>query len=154
MDGVPTQTATAHQAVGNRVFEASFQAMHPEQHPFTLGDYRQFVAGKPRADGVRDFASRGIVLPEGGPEHHPARPRCTVSRRKDELLLRQLVIHGAAVHPGSVRYLRAIKDAGLSTAVVSASVHGTEVSASSHQAAGSRRSGPSGYTSFSGNRTA
>ena len=41
--------------------------------PFDLAtDYRLYVDGKPRFDGVRDFlTSRGIQLPEGNPDDPP-----------------------------------------------------------------------------------
>ena len=42
-------------------------------------------------------------------------------------MLRELDEHGVEVYPGSVRYLRAVKDAGLATAVVTASANGEKV---------------------------
>ena len=43
------------------------------------------------------------------------------------MVLRELEEHGVEVYPGSVRYLRAVKDAGLATAVVTASANGEKV---------------------------
>ncbi len=37
-----------------------------------MHDYDEYVDGRPRFDGVRAFlASRGIELPEGGPDDPP-----------------------------------------------------------------------------------
>ena len=43
------------------------------------------------------------------------------------MVLRELEEHGVEVYPGSVRYLRAVKDAGPATAVVTASANGEKV---------------------------
>jgi HAD superfamily hydrolase (TIGR01509 family) len=50
-----------------------------------------------------------------------------VATRKNELLLRELDEHGVQVYEGSMRYLRAVKEAGLATAVVTASANGEQV---------------------------
>jgi hypothetical protein len=49
--------------------------------PFDLAnDYRLYVDGKPRFEGVRDFlTSRGIQLPEGSPDDHRKSIRCAGS---------------------------------------------------------------------------
>jgi HAD superfamily hydrolase (TIGR01509 family) len=50
-----------------------------------------------------------------------------IATRKNELVLRELQEHGVEVYPGSVRYLRAVREAGLVTAVVTASANGAQV---------------------------
>jgi HAD superfamily hydrolase (TIGR01509 family) len=45
------------------------------------------------------------------------------------LLLRELDEHGVQVYEGSMRYLRAVREAGLATAVVTASANGESVMA-------------------------
>jgi HAD superfamily hydrolase (TIGR01509 family) len=91
-------------------------------------DYERYVDGRPRYDGVRSFlASRGIELPEGTPADPPgAETVCGLGNRKDELAV-ALMRKGVEPYPGSVRYVRAVRDAGLHRAVVSASVHCREV---------------------------
>ncbi|MCF6507455.1 beta-phosphoglucomutase family hydrolase [Blastococcus sp. MG754426] len=133
MDGVLTRTATLHQAAWRQVFNEFLQARHPEQRPFTQDDYNRYVDGKPRADGVRDFlASRGIRLPESSVDDPPGTATVHgLARYKDELFLQQLADRGVGVFPGSARYLRAVREADLRTAVVTASVHGAEVLAAS-----------------------
>jgi beta-phosphoglucomutase family hydrolase len=129
LDGVLTQTAVVHQAAWKRTFDEFLRARDPNAREFTLADYNEFVDGKPRFDGVRDFlASRGIVLPEGTPDDPPdAMTVAGVGNRKNELLLRELEEHGVHVYEGSMRYLRAVKEAGLRTAVVTASANGAQV---------------------------
>jgi HAD superfamily hydrolase (TIGR01509 family) len=43
------------------------------------------------------------------------------------MVLRELDEHGVEIYPGSIDYLRAAKDAGLATAVVTASANGEKV---------------------------
>jgi len=69
LDGVITDTAGVHAACWKQMFDVYLQkrATHRGEanRPFDLAeDYRLYVDGKPRFDGVRDFlTSRGIRLP-------------------------------------------------------------------------------------------
>jgi len=129
LDGVLTRTATVHMAAWKRTFDGFLRSHDPAAREFTQLDYNRYVDGKPRADGVRDFlASRGITLPEGAPGDPPETPTVQgIAARKIELVLAELQEHGVEVYPGSLRYLRAVKDAGLRTAVVTASANGEKV---------------------------
>ena len=129
LDGVLTRTATVHMAAWKRTFDGFLQAHEPGEPEFSQLDYNRFVDGKPRADGVRDFlASRGIILPEGSPgDPADAATVQGIASRKNELVLAELAEHGVDVYPGSVDYLRAVKAAGLATAVVTASANGEQV---------------------------
>jgi beta-phosphoglucomutase family hydrolase len=129
MDGVLTRTATVHMAAWKRTFDEFLRAAHPDQAEFTQDDYNRFVDGKPRLDGVRDFlASRGITLPEGSAgDDGDALTVNGLGTRKNQLLLRELDEHGVDVYPGSLRFLKAAKAAGLATAVVTASANGQQV---------------------------
>jgi beta-phosphoglucomutase family hydrolase len=129
LDGVLTQTAKVHQAAWKRTFDEFLRQRDPAEPEFSAADYNRFVDGKPRKDGVRDFlASRGITLPEGADDDPADAPTVSgVATRKNELLLRELEEHGVEVYDGSMRYLRAVKDAGLSAAVVTASANGGHV---------------------------
>jgi len=88
-------------------------------------DYGPYVDGKPRLDGTRGFlASRGITLPEGDPSDGPgAETVIGLATRKNELVHDKIRELGVEVYPGSVRYLHAVRDAGLKTAVVSSSAN-------------------------------
>jgi HAD superfamily hydrolase (TIGR01509 family) len=50
-----------------------------------------------------------------------------IATRKNQLVLEELAVHGVEVYPGSVEYLRAVRAAGLATAVVTASANGEQV---------------------------
>jgi beta-phosphoglucomutase family hydrolase len=129
LDGVLTRTATVHFAAWKRTFDEFLQRFEPGQPEFGQQDYNRFVDGKHRADGVRGFlASRGITLPEGSPGDGPEVATVqAIATRKNDMVLRELDEHGVEIYPGSVDYLRAAKDAGLATAVVTASANGEKV---------------------------
>jgi len=92
--------------------------------PFdVVRDYDLYVDGKPREDGTRSFlTSRGIELPEGT-DDDPAMVETIhgLGKRKNGIFLALMREQGVEAYPGSVRYVRAVKSAGLSTAVVSSS---------------------------------
>ena len=77
LDGVITDTASLHAACWKQMFDEYLQKRATQRgeafRPFDLAtDYRLYVDGKPRFDGVRDFlTSRGIQLPEGTPGRSP-----------------------------------------------------------------------------------
>jgi beta-phosphoglucomutase family hydrolase len=129
LDGVLTKTATVHFAAWKRTFDEFLERHEPGSEPFSQLDYNRYVDGKHRADGVRGFlASRGITLPEGSAGDPPdAATVQAIATRKNELVLRELDEHGVETYPGSVAYLRAVKEAGLATAVVTASANGAQV---------------------------
>jgi beta-phosphoglucomutase family hydrolase len=129
LDGVLTRTATVHFAAWKRTFDEFLQVHEPGSEPFSQLDYNRYVDGKHRADGVRGFlASRGITLPEGDAGDPPdAATVQGIGTRKNALVLLELEEHGVEVYPGSVDYLRAAKEAGLATAVVTASANGEQV---------------------------
>src|SRR6476646_9793635 len=87
LDGVLTDTASVHRKAWKQTFDPLLAARGLT--PFTDDDYAQFVDGKPRADGVRDFlASRGITLPEGSASDPPdAETVRSVGDRKNALLV-------------------------------------------------------------------
>ena len=74
LDGVVTDTASVHATCWKQMFDEYLRKRASQRgevfRPFDLAaDYRLYVDGKPRFDGVRDFlASRSIQLPEGSPD--------------------------------------------------------------------------------------
>ncbi|MEA2394952.1 MAG: hypothetical protein QOJ82_2843 [Solirubrobacteraceae bacterium] len=128
LDGVLTRTAEVHARAWKQVFD-EFLQRRAQRHgtryvPFDLhDDYDAYVDGKPRLDGVRDFlASRGVELPEGGPDDPPdAETVNGLAQAKNDLVLRLIREQGVEAYEGSVRYLHAARDAGLRRAVVSSS---------------------------------
>ena len=134
LDGVLTQTAKVHAAAWKEMFddflrERAAQTGEKFVRFDPVADYDTYVDGKPRYDGVRSFlASRGIELPEGDPNDPPSAETVRgLGNRKNELVLALLKRDGVKVYEGSVRYVRAVRDAGLRRAVVSASANCREV---------------------------
>ena len=129
LDGVLTRTAVVHAAAWKEMFDEFLRRRAEETGepfvPFDIhADYDRYVDGKKRADGVRSFlASRGIELPEGGPDDPPSAPTVHgLGNRKNGLVLAKLA-GGVEVYPGSVRYVETLRDAGLPRAVVSSSAN-------------------------------
>jgi HAD superfamily hydrolase (TIGR01509 family) len=92
--------------------------------PFEIAtDYKRYVDGKLRYDGVRAFLeSRGIDLPLGNPEDPPDKETiCGLGNRKNELIQEFLASGEVDVFEGSVALVRQLRSAGIKTAVVSAS---------------------------------
>lgn len=91
--------------------------------PFGNADYRTYVDGRPRLEGVHAFlASRGIVVPEGDPlDAADAETAHGLARRKGQVLARGLQPLGVTALAGARRYLEAAGQAGLARAAVSAS---------------------------------
>jgi beta-phosphoglucomutase family hydrolase len=131
MDGVLTRTATVHAAAWKQMFDEFLRERDGGSFtPFDqVADYDEYVDGKRREDGTRSFLeSRGIELPEGSPDDPPgAATIAGLSARKNELVLEKLRENGVEVYDGSVRYVRAARDAGLRTAVVSSSANTVQV---------------------------
>jgi beta-phosphoglucomutase family hydrolase len=130
LDGVLTDTASVHAAAWKQMFDDYLRARAERTgepfEPFDVRkDYGPYVDGKPRLDGTRGFlASRGITLPEGDPSDGPdAETVNGLSTKKNNLVNEKIRTVGVDVYPGSVRYLKAVRDAGLTTAVVSSSAN-------------------------------
>ncbi|MET9174497.1 beta-phosphoglucomutase family hydrolase [Streptomyces misionensis] len=134
LDGVLTQTATVHAAAWKEMFDAYLRERAArEGTPFVpfdaTRDYDAYVDGRPREDGVRTFlASRGVRLPEGTPDDPPAAETVYgLGTRKNELVLRRIREDGVRPYEGSVRFLHAVREAGLRCAVVSSSANARDV---------------------------
>jgi beta-phosphoglucomutase family hydrolase len=130
LDGVVTRTAVVHAAAWKETFDAFLRERDgADFRPFTGSDYDQYVDGRPRADGVRSFlASRGIELPEGGPDDPPDAGTVNgVGNRKNELLLEKIRTDGVEPYEGTLRYIDAVRGAGLATAIVSSSANTRDV---------------------------
>jgi alpha,alpha-trehalase len=128
LDGVITRTAAVHAAAWKQLFDDYLkerEAREGEDHsPFDIDrDYRSYVDGKPRYDGVRSFLeSRGIDLPWGDPEDPPDRETvCGLGNRKNRLFNQRLKEQGADVFPPAVELVKRLRAGGVATAVVSSS---------------------------------
>lgn len=134
LDGVLTQTARVHAAAWKQMFDEFLSQRAKETGaqfvPFDrVADYDEYIDGKLRYDGVRSFlASREIELPEGTPDDPPTADTVDgLGNRKNELVLDLIREHGVDVYDGSIRFVRAAREAGLRRAVVSASANTRQV---------------------------
>jgi HAD superfamily hydrolase (TIGR01509 family) len=130
---VITATAVIHAAAWKQMFDAflaSWSKDHGgEQSPFSDDDYLRYVDGRPRFAGVRTFlASRGITLPEGPDDDAPSALSVHgLGNRKNQLVTAAIERGEVRVYEGSVRFLHAVRAAGLATAVVSSSANTVDV---------------------------
>ncbi len=129
LDGVLTETARVHAVAWKVVFDA-FLRKWAQQHdepfqPFdSRVDYFDYVDGRPRYDGIRNFlSSRGIRLPEGS-EHDPedADTVHALGERKARSF-RQMLQKGIDPAAGSEVLLKKLREVGVRTAVGSSSAH-------------------------------
>ncbi len=128
LDGVLTRTAAVHARAWKEMFDAYLQQRGRHDattyDPFDIADdYRQYVDGKPRYDGVRSFlGSRGIDVPEGDAADPPDRETVQgLGNRKNELYRRAIRTDGVEPFDDAVRQLRQWRRRGLRTAVISSS---------------------------------
>ncbi|MDF5752835.1 beta-phosphoglucomutase family hydrolase [Spongiactinospora sp. TRM90649] len=134
MDGVLTRTASVHADAWKTMFDDFLkERARRTGEPFVpfdkADDYDRYVDGKKRLDGTISFLrSRGIELPEGSPDDPSDEPTAYgLSNRKNAIVARIIDRQGVDVFPGSVRYLKAARDAGLRMAVVSSSANAERV---------------------------
>jgi len=130
LDGVLTKTAVVHARAWKQMFDEFLRKRAKASgEPFrefdTGSDYNEYVDGKPRYDGVRDFlASRGIELPEGSDDDPPSAETVRgLGNRKNDLVLELIERDGVEPYEGSVRFVRLCGEAGLHRAVVSSSAN-------------------------------
>ena len=128
LDGVITDTASMHAACWKQMFDAYLQKRAVERgepfRPFDIAtDYRLYVDGKPRFNGVRDFlTSRGIQLPEGSPDDPPqAETVGGLGNRKNNLINEVIEEVGVEPYEGSVKLIHQLHHQGFKIAVVTSS---------------------------------
>lgn len=128
MDGVITDTAKVHAAAWKALFDEFLRQRAEHEHepfrPFEIDtDYRLYVDGIPRMDGVRGFlGSRAIVLPEGAPNDPPGfETVCALGNKKNGYFLDALAEEGAVAFATSIDFVRFLRERGLKTAIISAS---------------------------------
>jgi HAD superfamily hydrolase (TIGR01509 family) len=128
LDGVLTDSAALHAWAWGEAFDEFLLRLSDKVGwqfiPFDRdADYREYLDGRPRLEGVHAFlGSRGIRVPEGTPDDPgQADTACGLGSRKGDALARGLHQRGVTALAGARRYLEAVGHAGLKRAVVSAS---------------------------------
>lgn len=125
VEGVLTDSSLLHAWAWGEVFDDFLSRLGETTGwhliPFDrTADYREYVEGRSRLEGVRAFlGSRGIRVSDGGPgDHRDLDTAHALATRKGELLQRRLREHGVTALPGARRYLEAARRAGVMRAVV------------------------------------
>lgn len=125
LDGVLTDTAALHFAAWRELFNGVLGSAAP----LTLDEYRRYVDGRGRTEGVAALlAARHVPLPQGEPGDPPStRTVHGLAARKDELYVARLARDGPRPFPSSVTLLRTLSAAAVPVAVASASHHCRQV---------------------------
>ena len=130
MDGVLTQTAGIHALAWKQLFDAYLERRSAASGepfvPFDIDmDYRRYVDGKPRSEGVEAFLrSRGIDLPPGTNEDGPEVESVHgLGNRKDGYFMEHLERNGVQTFEAAVDLIRALRAQGVRTAVVTSSIN-------------------------------
>ena len=128
LDGVLTRTASVHAAAWKKLFDGFLERRSAETGqtfvPFDIeADYRRYVDGKPRYDGVVAFLeSRGIELSVGTPEDGPGvQTVYGLGNLKDRYFSEQLEQQGVEVFEAAIALVRTLRAQEIKTAVVSSS---------------------------------
>lgn len=124
LDGVVTDTAAIHLAAWTEmlgIFLAQRPPAEGEDHaPFTDDDYRHFIDGRPRCDGVAEFLqSRGISLP-WGTQTDDGDTIYGLANREQRAFVDRLS-KGVPVFNSTVELVRKLEAADVGTAVFSSS---------------------------------
>ena len=135
LDGVLTDTASVHAAAWKQMFDDYLRARaERDGTPFRAvrrqGRLRPLRRRPPPARRHPRRSSRRAA--SSSPRARPDDPPGTetlwgLSTRKNDLVQEKIRTVGVDVYPGSVRYLQAVKDAGLLTACVSSSANAEQV---------------------------
>jgi beta-phosphoglucomutase family hydrolase len=128
MDGVVTDTVSLHAAAWKVMFDEVLAdpraGVEGSLRPFdAVEDYRRYVDGRPREDGVVAFLeARGVDVPLGGPDD-PAGCWTVhgLAARKNEIFLELTAAEGVRVLPGTAALLQRLRAAGTPLALVTAS---------------------------------
>jgi alpha,alpha-trehalase len=128
LDGVVTRTARVHAASWTHLFDEYLRQRAAETgepfRPFDIErDYRRYVDGKPRYDGVESFLqSRSITLPRGEPSDPPDRETvCGLGNRKNQYFHESLQQDGVEAFDSAVALIRRLRNRRIGTALVSSS---------------------------------
>lgn len=130
LDGVVTDTAAIHLAAWTEmlgIFLAQRPPAEGEDHAlFTDDDYRHFIDGRPRCDGVAEFLqSRGISLP-WGTQTDDGDTIYGLANREQRAFV-DLLSKGVPVFNSTVELVRKLEAADVGTAVFSSSRNCDEI---------------------------
>jgi alpha,alpha-trehalose phosphorylase len=124
MDGVITRTAGLHAAAWKELFDDFLRQRAPSGAAFVpfdeRSDYRAYVDGKPRREGVRSFLrAREIAMSEGEVD--------ALAASKDALFERRVREQGVETFASTITLVEMLRSRGVKTGVVTSSRHGREL---------------------------
>jgi alpha,alpha-trehalase len=130
LDGVITATAKVHAVCWKKLFDEYLRKRAADKkepfRPFEIEtDYKLYVDGKPRYEGVRSFLeSRSIHLPYGKPDSPPDQESIFgLGNRKNEMLNDVIESEGVERIESSITLIRLLRSQGIKIAVVSSSAN-------------------------------
>ena len=128
LDGVLTSTADIHASAWKRMFDDYLERRAEQQgetfRPFDIStDYKLYVDGRPRYEGVQTFLeSRGIKLPRGSVASPAGEETvCGLGNRKDQMVQAAIDAGRVKSFPGTIEFARKARAMGIHTAVVTSS---------------------------------
>lgn len=134
VDGVITDTSEAHATAWKRLFDeflvARAERNGEEFRAFDADrEYREFVDGKPRLEGIRSFLrSRGVELPEGSQSDSASDETIIgLGNAKQGYFRSWLEENQVHTYPGTLRFMRGLDRAGVRTGAFSASRNAADV---------------------------
>ena len=122
LDGVLTSTAAIHADAWKAMFDAYL--LPRGERAFDIdADYKKYVDGRPRYEGVKMFLeSRGIDLPFGEASEEPNdRTICGLGNKKDAMVKQAIADGRVQPFEGSLRWIDQLRRAGFKLGVVSSS---------------------------------
>jgi HAD superfamily hydrolase (TIGR01509 family) len=133
LDGVITNTALVHQAAWKEAFDRILQDPRvpgtADRSSLSKADYRAYIDGLPREEGVLKFlASRGVKVERGSDKDGPtAWTAFGLGALKNRIFLEHLKQEGVQTYPGTMQLLQRLSDAGVPTGVVTSSRNASSV---------------------------
>lgn len=125
MDGVITITAKVHAQAWKKMLDEFLKKREGENfQPLDIEiDYKQYIDGIPRLDGIRGFLkSRNIDIPEGGPDDAPEKNTVHgLGKRKNKIFRDIIERDGVQVYEDAVEMIRKWKKENIKLAVISSS---------------------------------
>jgi alpha,alpha-trehalase len=134
LDGVITFTARVHAAAWKELFD-SYLGRRAEQlgesfQPFDIEtDYRRYVDGKPRSDGIVSFlGSRSISIPLGTPsDPFSADTVHGLGNRKNEFFKETLRVMGVDVDHKALKFVEELRSRNVRTGLATSSKNGRAI---------------------------
>ncbi|MFO8147980.1 MAG: trehalose-phosphatase [Bacteroidota bacterium] len=125
MDGVITKTAKVHAKAWKKMFDefleeregANFQPLDIKT------DYKKYIDGIPRLDGIRGFLkSRNIDIPEGNSDDSPEKSTIQgLGKRKNKIFRGVIEKDGVQVYPDTMEMIKKWEKENIKLAVISSS---------------------------------